>query len=37
MVTGVKHMAIAVRDVHVALRGYQDVLGVREVTHRRLE
>lgn len=37
MITGIKHMAIAVRDVEVALRKYQDVLGVREVTRHEFE
>jgi len=31
MIRGIKHIAIAVRDVDAALRGYQAVLGVSEV------
>jgi len=37
MVTGIKHMAIAVKDVGAALRRYQDVLGIGEATHHEFE
>lgn len=37
MVTGIKHIAIAVRDVDAAVRKYQDILGVGEVTRHRFE
>lgn len=37
MITGIKHMAIAVRDVEAALRKYQDVLGVGGVTRHEFE
>jgi methylmalonyl-CoA/ethylmalonyl-CoA epimerase len=37
MITGIKHMAIAVRDVDAALRKYQDILGVRDVTRHEFE
>jgi methylmalonyl-CoA/ethylmalonyl-CoA epimerase len=37
MVTGIKHIAIAVRDVDEALRRYQAILGVGEVTRHQFE
>jgi methylmalonyl-CoA/ethylmalonyl-CoA epimerase len=37
MITGIKHMAIAVRDVDAALKKYEDVLGVQPVTRHELE
>jgi len=37
MVTGIKHMAIAVKDVNAALQRYQDLLGVRDATLHRFD
>ena len=37
MVTAIKHIAIAVRDVDAALARYQAVLGVADVTHHVFE
>ena len=37
MITGIKHMAIAVRDVDVALEKYEDVLGRRDATRHKFE
>jgi catechol 2,3-dioxygenase-like lactoylglutathione lyase family enzyme len=37
MITGIKHIAIAVRDVNAALRKYEVVLGVQGATRHRFE
>jgi len=37
MITGIKHMAIAVRDVNSALRKYQEILNVRDVRRHEFE
>jgi|AmaraimetFIIA100_FD_contig_71_3766372_length_868_multi_5_in_0_out_0_2 methylmalonyl-CoA/ethylmalonyl-CoA epimerase len=37
MITGIKHMAIAVRDVNAALKQYENVLGVSGVTRHEFE
>lgn len=37
MVRGIKHIAIAVRDVDAALRSYQHLLGITEVTRHSFE
>ncbi|HET7263843.1 MAG TPA: VOC family protein [bacterium] len=37
MITGIKHMAIAVRDVDGALKQYENVLGVSGVTRHEFE
>lgn len=37
MITGIKHIAIAVRDVDAALRRYEEVLGVRGATRHRFD
>lgn len=37
MITGIKHLAIAVRNVDEALKKYQDVLGSRDVTRHQFE
>lgn len=37
MITGIKHIAFAVKDVEEAVRRYQDLLGVREVTRHHFE
>ncbi len=37
MITGIKHIAIAVRDVDAALQRYQAILGVTEVKRHQFE
>jgi methylmalonyl-CoA/ethylmalonyl-CoA epimerase len=37
MITGIKHIAVAVRNVDEALRRYQAVLDMRDVTRHRFE
>jgi methylmalonyl-CoA/ethylmalonyl-CoA epimerase len=37
MITGIKHIAIAVRDVDEALKRYQAILGIQEVTRHQFE
>ena len=37
MITGIKHMAIAVRDVNAALKKYEDMLGPRDATRHEFE
>jgi methylmalonyl-CoA/ethylmalonyl-CoA epimerase len=37
MITGIKHIAIAVRDVEEALKRYQAILGVENVTRHQFE
>jgi catechol 2,3-dioxygenase-like lactoylglutathione lyase family enzyme len=37
MITGIKHIAIAVRDVDAVLRKYEAVLGVQGATRHRFE
>lgn len=37
MVTGIKHMAIAVRDVNAALKKYEDQLDVHDATRHEFE
>lgn len=37
MITGIKHLAIAVRDVDAALRKYQDILGIGGIRRHRFE
>lgn len=37
MITGIKHIAIAVRDLDVALARYQDILGVRDIVRHEFE
>jgi methylmalonyl-CoA/ethylmalonyl-CoA epimerase len=37
MITGIKHMAIAVRDVNAALKQYERILGVRDASRHEFE
>ncbi len=37
MITGIKHIAIAVRDVNAALKKYEGLLGVKGVTRHEFE
>jgi methylmalonyl-CoA/ethylmalonyl-CoA epimerase len=37
MITGIKHIAIAVRDVDEALKQYEEILGVANATRHRFE